>query len=136
MAAGEWLPKAWSSYGVEWPVIYHFLGVRPHIPNGEVTVIPELPTAWPALSIDHLRVGNDTMAVAATHDGNRYTTSVTSPSGLRIRIGYALPTNSTVTAVTLNGSPAAYEVRGTHRGREVIVAANSGQPLQFVVNTQ
>jgi hypothetical protein len=128
--------QAWSSYGVEWPVIYHFLGVRPHISNREVTVIPNLPPTWPTLSVDNLRVGNSNLTASATHNGNRYTTVVTAPSGLLIRIGYALPANASIATVTLNGSTASYEVKDTHRGREVIVTSNSGQPLQLVVTTQ
>jgi hypothetical protein len=127
--------QAWSSYGVEWPVIYHFLGIRPHISNREVTVIPKLPPTWPTLSVDNLRVGNGTLTASATHNGNRYTTVVTAPSGLLIRIGYALPTNASIAGVTLNRSTASYEVKDTHRGREVIVTSNSGQPLQLVVTT-
>src|SRR6516165_3385084 len=61
--------QTWSSYGVEWPVIYHFLGVRPDVPERELTVIPNLPDSWPSLSVDNLRVGDDTIAVAATRNG-------------------------------------------------------------------
>jgi hypothetical protein len=53
-----------------------------------------------------------------------------------VRIGHTLPPNSIIVSVAFNGSPAAYEVRDTHRGREVIVTTNSGQPLQLVVTTQ
>jgi hypothetical protein len=47
-----------------------------------------------------------------------------------------LPANSNVSDVTLNGNPASYEIKDTHRGREVIVTANSGSSLQMVVTTQ
>ena len=32
--------QAWSSYVAEWRVVYHFLGIRPQIPNREITIIP------------------------------------------------------------------------------------------------
>ena len=35
--------QAWSSYGVQWPVIYHFLGIRPDVPAGNLTVVPDIP---------------------------------------------------------------------------------------------
>jgi hypothetical protein len=128
--------QAWSSYGIEWPVVYHFLGVRPDIPNREISVLPDLPPAWPTLSVDHIRVGSGTMSASATHNGTEYTTEVSAPSGVRLKIGYALPPDSVITSVTLNGSPSAYEVRDTHRGREVIVTTNSGQDLRLEVTTQ
>jgi hypothetical protein len=58
------------------------------------------------------------------------------PFGLRVRIGYALPPDSSVATVTLNGNPASYQIRETHRGREIIVTTNSGQPLQLIVTTK
>jgi glycogen debranching enzyme len=128
--------QAWSSYGVEWPVIHHFLGIRPDLPNREVMVVPCLPASWTTLSVDNLRIGNGTMTASASHNGNRYTTAASVPFGLRVRIGYVLPANSNVSDVTLNGNPASYEIRDTHRGREVIVTANSGPSLQLVVTTQ
>jgi hypothetical protein len=128
--------QAWSSYGVEWPVIYDYLGVRPDVPNGKLTIIPQLPATWPTLSADNLRVGDGTIAVAATQNGNSYSTKLTAPGGYTVRIGYVLPTTATVTSVTLNGSPVEYSLNDTHRGREVIVTANSGQPLEVVITAQ
>jgi hypothetical protein len=128
--------QAWSSYGVEWPVIYHFLGVRPDIPNREIWVLPDLPPEWPTLSVDNIRIGGGTMRASATHNGTHYTTKVTTPRGFQLKIGHTLPPDSVITSVTLNGNPSAYEVRDIHRGREVIVTSNSGQSLQLEVTTQ
>jgi hypothetical protein len=128
--------QAWSSYGVEWPVVYDYLGVRPDVPNGKLTVIPQLPTTWPTLSVDNLRIGRGTVAASATQNGNSYTTKLTAPAGYQVQIGYVIPNNATITSVTLNGDPAGYKLNPTHRGREVIVTANSGQPLQVVITAQ
>ena len=128
--------QAWSSYGVEWPVVYYYLGIRPDLPQGEISIIPELPSTWPNLSINNVRIGNGTVSASTSHAGNQYTTTATVPRGLRVHIGYALPANSTIQSVQLNGAPAAYRIQDTHRGREVIVTTNSGQPLQLVVTTR
>jgi len=128
--------QAWSSYGIEWPVIYHFLGVRPDVPNREILVVPELPPEWPALSADNIRVGAGTMSASATQNGTHYTTQASTPRGFQLKIGYALPPASVITSVTLNGSPSAYEVRDTHRGREVIVTTNSGQGTRLDITSQ
>jgi glycogen debranching enzyme len=58
--------QAWSSYGVEWPVIYHFLGVRPNIPEREISVLPDLPPEWPTLSAQNIRVADSTMKASAS----------------------------------------------------------------------
>jgi glycogen debranching enzyme len=128
--------QAWSSYGVEWPVVFYYLGIQPDLPQGEISIIPQLPSTWPNLSINNVRVGNGTVSASTSHAGNQYTTTATVPRGLRVEIGYALPANSTIVSVELNGAPAAYRVQDTHRGREVIVTTNSGQPLQTVITTQ
>jgi hypothetical protein len=128
--------QAWSSYGVEWPVIYFYLGIRPDLPRCEISIIPELPSAWPNLSINNVRIGDGTVSASTSHAGSQYTTTATVPRGLRVHIGYALPADSNIATVTLNGSTASYQVKNTHRGREVIVTTNSGQPLQLVITTR
>jgi glycogen debranching enzyme len=128
--------QAWSSYGVEWPVVYDYLGIRPDLPQCEISIIPQLPSAWPNLSINNVRIGNGTVSVSTSHAGNQYTTTATVPRGLRVHLGYALPANSNVATVTLNGHPAAYELKVTHRGREIIVTTNSGETQQLVVIVQ
>ena len=128
--------QAWSSYGVEWPVVYYYLGIRPDLPQGEISIIPELPSTWPNLSIDDVRIGNGTVSASTSHMGNLYSTTATVPRGLLVHIGYALPAQSQIESVQLNGAPAAYEIRNTHRGREVIVTTNSGQTLQVVIIAQ
>ena len=128
--------QAWSSYGVVWPVVYYYLGIRPDLPQGEISIIPQLPSTWPNLSLNNVRIGNGAVSASTSHAGNQYTTTATVPRGLRVHIGYALPANSTIVSVQLHGAPAAYRVQDTHRGREVIVTTNSGQPLQLVITTQ
>ena len=79
--------QAWSSYGVEWPVVYYYLGIRPDLPQGEISIIPELPSTWPNLSINNVRIGNGTVSASTSHAGNQYTTTATVPRGLRVEIG-------------------------------------------------
>jgi len=127
--------QAWSSYGVEWPVVYYYLGIRPDLPQGEIAIIPQLPSTWPSLSINNVRIGNGTVSASTSHAGNQYTTTASVPRGLRVEIGYALPANSTIVSVQLNSAPAAYRVRDTHRGREVTVTTNSGGTQEVRIQT-
>lgn len=65
--------QAWSSYGVQWPVIHHFAGVRPDMPRHRLAVVPDVPDSWPGLSVNRLRVGNGQISVAANKSGKMYT---------------------------------------------------------------
>lgn len=127
--------QAWSSYGIQWPVIHHFLGVRPDVPRGRLTVVPDVPDGWPGLSVSSLRVGGGTMSAAGRVVGDRYVTTVESPAGFELTIGHVVPPGATVESVTLDGAAAPYEIRDTTRGREVLVHTTSDEPHELVVTT-
>jgi glycogen debranching enzyme len=127
--------QAWSSYGVQWPVIHHFLGIDPNIPAGTLSVVPDIPDSWPGLSVQNLKVGDGTMTVSASRKGKRYTTEVSAPAGWTMTIGQTLPAGSTVKSVTLDGSSTTYDVVDTTRGREVRVETTTDQNHTLVVTT-
>ena len=91
--------QAWSSYGVQWPVIYHFLGIRPNVPAGSLTVVPDIPASWPGLSVKNLQVGSATVTASAAHEDNRYTTRVSTSARWNLTIGHTLPEGATVRRV-------------------------------------
>jgi hypothetical protein len=128
--------QAWSSYGVEWPIIYHYLGIRPDIPSGQLVVIPELPSSWPTLSVNNLRVGSGTIAVSAKQNGTQYTTTLSAPTGLNVQIGYVIPAGTKPTSVTLGGTPVKYQTITTTRGNEVVVETASGPNMTVVITAQ
>ncbi|MBV9488612.1 MAG: hypothetical protein JO069_02660 [Verrucomicrobia bacterium] len=128
--------QAWSSYGVIYPVICSFLGVQPHAPKRVLTVIPHLPGNLPRLSVAGLRVGNETVAVAAECSGKRYATEVNLPAGYRLEIGHTLPLTAAIEAVTLNGQPTGYEVHRTRRGNEVIAQTEASGTYRLIIQTR
>jgi hypothetical protein len=121
---------------VEWPIIYHYLGIRPDVPNGQLVVIPELPAAWPTLSVNNLRVGSGTIAVGAKQNGNQYTTTLTAPTGYNVQIGYVIPPGTKPSSVTLGGTAVKYQTIATTRGTEVVVQTPSGPNMTLVVTAQ
>ncbi|MDQ3861906.1 MAG: glycogen debranching protein [Actinomycetota bacterium] len=127
--------QAWSSYGVQWPVIHHFLGILPDVPTGSLTVVPDVPESWPGLSVQNLKVGSGTVAASASHDGNRYTTEVSASARWKLTIGHTLPEGAQIQAVTLDGQPADYRAVETTRGLEVRVGTNTNQRHTLVVTT-
>jgi len=128
--------QAWSSYGVEWPIVYHYLGIQPDVPNGQLVVIPELPSSWPTLAVSNLRVGNGTIAVSAKQNGSQYTTTLTAPTGYTVQIGYVIPAGTKPTFVTLGGTPVKYQTITTTRGNEVVVQTASGPNMTVVITAQ
>jgi hypothetical protein len=127
--------QAWSSYGVQWQVIHHFLGISPDVPAGRLSVVPDVPDSWPGLSVQNLRVGSGTVAASASRSGKRYTTEVSAPAGWKLTLGHTLPAGATVKTVTLDGKSAAYNVVDTTRGREVRVETTADQRHTLVVTT-
>jgi glycogen debranching enzyme len=119
--------QAWSSYGVQWPVIHHFLGISPDVPAGSLAVVPDVPNSWPGLSVQNLKVGSGTVAASASHNGNRYTTDVSASTSWNLTIGHTLPAGAAVQSVTLDGQPVSYQTVDTTRGREVRVQTNTNQ---------
>src|SRR5215218_9304373 len=127
--------QAWSSYGVQWPVIHSFLGIDPNVPAGSLSVVPDIPDSWPGLSVQNLRVGSGTVAASASHEENRYITKVSAPTGWKLTIGHALPAGATVKQVTLDGESTTYDVVDTTRGREVHVKTSTGTSHTLTVTT-
>lgn len=127
--------QAWSSYGIHWPIVVGFLGVTPSAPTNTLTVVPCLPSTWPELSVRALRVGSAEVEVSTRHSGKQYETRVGLPRGWNLTIGCALPAASQVSSVKLNGTPAAFQIVDTNRGREIRVMTNSAgeQALQIEV---
>ena len=133
---GAMVMQAWSSYGIHWPLVDLYLGIKPDAPTRSLSVVPDLPSSWSELSIDELRVGSSEISVSAQHSGKLYVTSVVAPIGWNLTIGYTLPANSQVQSVTLNGSSAAFQIFDTNRGREVHVQINSGGKQELRVQTE
>jgi glycogen debranching enzyme len=117
--------QAWSAYGVQWPVVRHFLGVDPDVPAGQLSVVPHIPDGWPGLSIENLRVGDGEIEVEARHHGRRFVTEVEAPHGLDLTIGHTLPADAEVQRVRLDGDQVDFEVVDTARGREIRVSTTS-----------
>jgi glycogen debranching enzyme len=128
--------QAWSSYGVQWPVIHNFVGIDPNASAGSLSVVPDVPESWPGLSVQDLKVGNGTMKASASRKGKRYTTQVDSaPAGWTLTIGHTLPAGATVKSVTLDGKSTTYDVVDTTRGREVHVKTSTGTSHTLTVTT-
>ena len=132
---GAMVMQAWSSYGIHWPLVELYLGIKPDAPAKTLAIVPELPGSWRELSIDDLRVGSDKIAVSVRRARMRYITTVWAPAGWSLTIGYTFPANTQVKSVRLNRSPAAFQIVNTNRGEEIHVQTNSGGTQEVQIQT-
>lgn len=128
--------QAWSAYGIHWPVVSHFLGVRPDVPAGVVEVIPHLPPSWPEASLRHLRVGKGTLDVHVSRGAHELRTVVDTTGGWALVLGSVLSQGVAVSGVSLDGASCRHEVVDTPRGREVRVRSVANGRHELVVRTE
>ena len=60
--------QAWTSYLMLSPIITGFIGVQPKADKKEVTIKPQLPSAWDYAKIERLKVGSNEIAVDVRRD--------------------------------------------------------------------
>src|SRR5258708_23903961 len=133
---GAMVMQAWSSYGIHWPLVELYLGIKPDAPAKSLSVVPNLPGSWRELSVDNLRVGSSQIAVSVRRAGINYVTTVSAPVGWSLTIGYTLPAKTQVKSVRLNDSPAAFQIVPTNRGEEIHVQTNSGGTQEVRIQTE
>jgi hypothetical protein len=118
------------------PLVELYLGIKPDAPAKSLSVVPDLPSSWPELSVENLQVGSDQIAVSVRHAGVDYVTTVSAPVGWSLTIGYTLPAKTQVKSVRLNNSPAAFQIVPTNRGEEIHVQTNSGGTQEVSIQTE
>jgi hypothetical protein len=133
---GAMVMQAWSSYGIHWPLVELYLGIKPDAPAKTLSVVPDLPDSWPELSVDNLQVGSSQVAVSVHRAGRTYITTVSAPVGWSLTIGYTLPAQTQIKSVRLNDSPAAFQIVTTNRGEEIHVQTNSGGTQEVRIQTE
>ncbi len=127
--------QAWGTYGILWPVVHQQLGVSPDLGRGALTVVPQVPGGQHRVAGANILLGDGSVDVTAERTASALTTTVTRHGSTHLLIGHVLPTGAVVGSVTLDGTPTAYDVRQTARGREVVVDAGTGTSTKALVVT-
>jgi hypothetical protein len=122
--------QAWGNYGTAWAVVHQWLGVRPDLGHERIDFVPQVPQGQTSVRGQDIRVGDGSVDVRASHNGNRYRTDIDVGSRVgaeKINIGHTLPTGTQVSAVVLDGKQVKqFLTRDTNRGTEVTVATDGG----------
>jgi hypothetical protein len=97
-----------------------------------------VPPGSPEISGKNIRLGSGSVAVSASADNGTYRTTVDPNVTLReLVVGHTIPRTAEISSVTLDGKPIDdYNVRKTHRGKEVLVKAPTSGEQRLVVKTQ
>jgi hypothetical protein len=131
--------QAWGNYGTAWPVVHQWLGVRPDLGRGRLSIVPQVPADQRSVAGRDIRLGNGSVDVSARRSGERYRTEiqVRKLGADAIAIGHTLPRNARVSDVRLDGrSVSSYQTRTTNRGLEVTVRTGAGGHHELVITTR
>ncbi len=60
---------AWTSYGIELPLIQHVFGIQPDAINKTVVLDPHVPTGWENMSIENLSIGTNMVSFSRAKTG-------------------------------------------------------------------
>jgi len=104
--AGGCFLQFWSSYGVVWPVVHEFFGLRPDAARKQVTCAPNPPSAWPSARLDAIPLGDARLAcaVAATERSVTVRLTTTDPA-FEVTLGVVARTGLVVAEAMLDGAP-------------------------------
>ena len=129
--------QAWGAYGTIWPVVHQQLGVRPDMGRGTLEVVPQVPSDA-LISGENIRLADGSVSVSAEAGDSTYTTVVNPEVALEdLTVGHVLPRDARVGTVSLNDEPVKdYEVRGTNRGKEVLIEASPEGEQRLVVEVE
>lgn len=117
--------QLWSNYGIIWPVIHSFFGLRPDVAKRKIVCVPHLPSSWPRVCLSALHLGDmqADMEVTALADGVRVRVTTTDPRWT-VRLGVVAPPGVQISSARLNEQPVALApaLLGQDEGRDTWVA--------------
>ncbi|WP_266075714.1 glucosidase family protein [Haladaptatus caseinilyticus] len=133
--------QAWGTYGTLWPVVRHYLGVRPDMGRRRLTVVPQIPPHLPRVAGKSIRLGSDgavaMSAMAPGGSGLYRTRTVPDVEIDTLTIGHVVPRDADIASVTLDGEAVeACKTRITNRGKEILVDAEPNDSHTLVVRTR
>jgi GH15 family glucan-1,4-alpha-glucosidase len=103
-------PNAWESMSTFVDAVMALLDFSPYAPGDRFSVSPKLPTGWPSMTFNNLKIGPDRVSVTASENSRGASITYTNLTGQPItaQATIRVPANSPVCAVTVNGTPAVY----------------------------
>lgn len=105
---GGCFQQLWSSYGLLWPVVHAFFGLRPDAATRRLVCVPRLPAIWPSARLTHVPVGDTwvDVTVERTGQGQRVTVELGDPRW-EVTLGAVADPGARPAHASLNFLPAA-----------------------------
>lgn len=127
--------QLWSAVGIISPIVEGVLGIEPQAGTRQLQVIPHLPSDWPAVTLERIRVGESTFTVSVRQSPTTYQLTVTASQGpaYRLRVGFYLPATAVVAAVYLNEQAVPWHWESTNAGRRLVCEATGAANLVVTV---
>jgi hypothetical protein len=117
--------QLWSSYGIIWPIVHYFFGLRPDVAARRLVCAPQRPSAWPYARLSAVVVGSAQVSIVLTAmaEGLQVRLETTDPDW-EVELGVVAPDGASISGATLNGAPVALRQAqlAAHEGREAWVA--------------
>lgn len=103
-------PNAWESMSTFVDAIMALLDFNPDAPADRFGIAPKLPSGWPSITFNNLKIGPDRVSVTAAEDNRGASAVYTNLTGSPITASTALrvPAGSPICAVTVNGTTSPY----------------------------
>jgi hypothetical protein len=117
--------QLWSSYGIVWPVVHYFFGLRPDAAAQRLTCVPQLPPEWPAAHLDAVPIAETEVDVELTGVASGLCVRLeTSAPAWEVTLGVALAERARVSRATLNGEEVMLQPARLpeHEGRQTWLA--------------
>ncbi|WP_052887413.1 hypothetical protein [Thermogemmatispora carboxidivorans] len=98
--------QLWSSYGIVWPVVHYFFGLRPDVAKRRLLCIPQPPSSWPRAALRHIPLASASLDVELTVESDGLQVQLTiSEADWELLPGLALLPGQRIREAHLNGRP-------------------------------
>jgi hypothetical protein len=93
--------QLWSNYGIIWPVVHYFFGLRPDVATRRLLCAPQLPSGWPQAELRAIPLGDTeaSVTVSAIPDGVQVVVEIADPIW-EVTLGVVVPAGARIASAT------------------------------------
>jgi hypothetical protein len=119
------------------PVIEGMLGLTIHAQENKIILAPHLPADWDSLSVENIRMGEQSLNFKYNRIGNEYTYQFTPLIALNFNLEFSpsFPAGTVITRVLLNGQEASIATFKTAQYVTLLVNGEILTPVTIQVET-
>jgi hypothetical protein len=126
--------QLWSNYGIIWPVVHYFFGLRPDVATRHLVCVSQLPDAWPSARLSAIPLGDAEAGIELEMLPNGMHAHLEiSATDWEVTLGAVPPFGARVMDATLNGEPVMLHPAPLteYEGRETWLAPTRSGATQY-----